>query len=375
MRIVISIVTGVVLTCLLVATYKLIIDRQQKGSRLIPKAKNDRTFDVKLVFEISANGPDNNYPNQFLLQREIQELKARCDYLSTSDSVYFTNDHKIIVQLKNVQARDTPLLLNSFRSVPLSVGFWEIYTMAELEPLIKALYRVRTKEMDATHSSHEVIELARPYVDVSGASTFPAELGYVQGQDTDAVKKLLSIDSVVRFIPSDAVLLFGSRRPSPKFFSIYALRSKSNEAWLSEKDIKRAAIGYIHNNTASINLEFNIAGSHKWEQLTAKNVHRFLAITINNFVISAPSVLSPITGGQTTLEGILTLEEARSMVLQMNSGHLPFPVSLLYKEVKESRHSIFEKYKIVLVVISLILFTLLSYFALPLAMPFSGKKL
>lgn len=69
--------------------------------------------------------------------------------------------------------------------------------------------------------------------------------------------------------------------------------------------------------------------SQKLAEFTRNNVGRFLAITLDKQVISAPVIQSEIPDGQGNITGRFTLEEAQSLVIQLKYGALPVPLKVI----------------------------------------------
>ncbi len=74
--------------------------------------------------------------------------------------------------------------------------------------------------------------------------------------------------------------------------------------------------------------EWNSEGAHLFEQITRRNLQRPLAIAIDEQIISTPTVEAVITErGQ--IQGRFTIEEARDLSNQLNSGALDVPLALI----------------------------------------------
>ena len=76
-------------------------------------------------------------------------------------------------------------------------------------------------------------------------------------------------------------------------------------------------------------INFTQEGGQKFAELTKKNVGKPLAIFLDDEIISAPIVQEEITGGSAVISGNFTLDEAKKLVIQLNAGALPVPVSLV----------------------------------------------
>lgn len=83
---------------------------------------------------------------------------------------------------------------------------------------------------------------------------------------------------------------------------------------------------------ASVELILNGRGAKLFEQITAANVKRRLAIVLDNRVYSAPVIQERIGGGRASITGNFDLKEARDLAIVLRAGALPAPV-----EVAEER--------------------------------------
>jgi len=80
---------------------------------------------------------------------------------------------------------------------------------------------------------------------------------------------------------------------------------------------------------ASVELILNSSGARLFEQITAANVKRRLAIVLDNSVYSAPVIQERIGGGRASISGNFTIQEARDLSIVLRAGALPAPVEIL----------------------------------------------
>lgn len=80
---------------------------------------------------------------------------------------------------------------------------------------------------------------------------------------------------------------------------------------------------------ASVELILNGAGARLFEQITAANVKRRLAIVLDNRVYSAPVIQERIGGGRASITGNFSIQEARDLSIVLRAGALPAPVEIL----------------------------------------------
>lgn len=99
---------------------------------------------------------------------------------------------------------------------------------------------------------------------------------------------------------------------------------------LTGADLKSAATVFDQNTgKPSVSIEFNEDGSKKFEEITARNIGKPLAIILDNDIVSAPQVNEKIVGGKAQISGSFTVEEANKLEVQLNAGALPAPVKLI----------------------------------------------
>jgi len=76
-------------------------------------------------------------------------------------------------------------------------------------------------------------------------------------------------------------------------------------------------------------IRFDSEGSKLFEQITRDNVGEVLGIFLDGEPISVPVIREAIPGGSATISGNFSLDEAKTLVRDLNFGALPVPISLL----------------------------------------------
>ena len=82
-------------------------------------------------------------------------------------------------------------------------------------------------------------------------------------------------------------------------------------------------------NEPVVSITWNEEGSQLFEEITANNIGRQLAIFLDGEVISSPVINERITGGQAVISGGFTPNEARDLTQNLNFGALPVPIELV----------------------------------------------
>ncbi len=99
---------------------------------------------------------------------------------------------------------------------------------------------------------------------------------------------------------------------------------------LTGKHIKKAKVTFDpQTGKPQVALSFDEEGIKLFAEITSRNVGKPLAITVDDFPISAPIVQQPITDGNAVITGNFTIDEAKKLAVAINSGALPVPIKLV----------------------------------------------
>jgi len=82
-------------------------------------------------------------------------------------------------------------------------------------------------------------------------------------------------------------------------------------------------------NEPYVSIDFDARGARLFDQITAENVKKRLAIVLDNNVYSAPVIQERISGGKAQISGSFTPEEASDLAIVLRAGALPAPVKII----------------------------------------------
>jgi protein-export membrane protein SecD len=98
---------------------------------------------------------------------------------------------------------------------------------------------------------------------------------------------------------------------------------------LTGRFLKHASLQFDQTTYAPhVSLEFNSEGSKMFAKITKDNTGKVLAIFLDGLPISTPVIQQEISSGEAIINGSFTLEEAKSLVRDLNYGALPVPIAL-----------------------------------------------
>lgn len=101
---------------------------------------------------------------------------------------------------------------------------------------------------------------------------------------------------------------------------------------LTGRFIKGAQLVFSDVNLPLVSLEFNDDGSRIFEEITKKNVGKFLGIFLDGEPIEIARVNEAIAGGKAQISGITDVKEAKKLVERLNAGALPAPINLINQQ-------------------------------------------
>jgi SecD/SecF fusion protein len=80
-------------------------------------------------------------------------------------------------------------------------------------------------------------------------------------------------------------------------------------------------------------MSMNQEGAKQWKRLTAENIGKSIAIVLDGFVYSYPTVQSEISGGRSSISGDFSVNEAKDLANILKSGKLPAPARIIEEAI------------------------------------------
>ncbi|MEP7129083.1 MAG: protein translocase subunit SecD, partial [Chitinophagales bacterium] len=164
-------------------------------------------------------------------------------------------------------------------------------------------------------------------------------LGYCATKDTARVNEIFRMPEVRAVMPSDIKLLW-TVKPSPMFkdnrLQLIAIKVESRDG---RPPLDGAAVSDAYqdmgqfNNSPEISMRMNEEGAAKWARLTAANIKKSVAIVLDDYVYSFPTVQNEITGGSSSITGNFTINEAKDLANILKAGKLPAPARIVEESV------------------------------------------
>ena len=165
-----------------------------------------------------------------------------------------------------------------------------------------------------------------------------AVIGYASVHDTAAINKMFRSEMAKRIIPEDARMLWGAKAADPRYypnvkgevFQLYAIKlPDATGRPRLEGDVITSATDGFENSKPIVSMQMNTEGTRIWADMTKKNLHRCIAVVLDDVVYTAPTIQSEINGGQSQISGNFTIEETKDLANTLNSGKMPAPTRVI----------------------------------------------
>ncbi|MCX7863090.1 MAG: protein translocase subunit SecDF [Bacteroidales bacterium] len=207
---------------------------------------------------------------------------------------------------------------------------------------IKAQEKKDTTKKDETtpeqfKKNNPLFAVLYPSVDNDKRLAKGAAVGLVLAKDTATVNKYLSMKQVKALFPSSLKFLW-SYKPlkNTQIYQLIAIKvdPRKNQAPLDGSYITSARVEFNNlNNEPEVSMSMNAEGAKEWALLTRQNVGKQIAIVLDNYVYSFPVVRQEIKGGNSSISGGFTLEEATDLANVLKSGKLPAPAVIIEEAI------------------------------------------
>jgi SecD/SecF fusion protein len=152
-------------------------------------------------------------------------------------------------------------------------------------------------------------------------------------KDTARVNRIFAMDQIRSKFPREFRPYWSIKGDKEgRTMQLIAIRTPSREAVapLDGSAIvdARKQKGQFSDNW-EISMSMNAEGAHVWKRLTHDNVNKSIAIVLDGYVYSYPNVMGEISGGNSSIEGQFTVEEAEDMANILKVGKLPAPAKIV----------------------------------------------
>ncbi len=266
-------------------------------------------------------------------------------------SIERTGDNRIIIKLKGQENSDklNKLLDDDYRDLRLAThdsGGGVLTMVLDLpEKEVELIKKMATDQaLETIRNRIDQFGVSEPDIRIQGSNRILIQLPGVK--DTKRAKDLIGKTALLEFklldethdlnaalkgdVPPGSEILYEVREDPETGRSIktpYLVRKRTLLTGANLKDA-RVQIDSRYNEPY-VSIEFDKKGGRIFARITGENVHKRLAIVLDNRVYSAPVIQEKITGGQARITGNFTTESAHDLAIVLRAGALPAPVKIL----------------------------------------------
>ncbi|MFH1941578.1 MAG: protein translocase subunit SecD [bacterium] len=152
-------------------------------------------------------------------------------------------------------------------------------------------------------------------------------------ENVKAVDRILEKENIRTLIPTDGQFLWGSetfRIADKSYRSLYLVK---REPELTGRYLTDATVNISSDaqyaGRPEVHFTLDRSGSRIFSRVTGANINKFMAIVLDDKVVSAPRIESKIPQGRSRITGIPNMDEAKMLSIVLRAGALPAPVQIV----------------------------------------------
>jgi SecD/SecF fusion protein len=313
-----------------------------------------------------------------IVDRTFKILRTRIDRFGVAQpNLQMLQGGRILVELPGVKEpeRVTDLLKSTAK-----LEFWEVYNDvvggksiqqrfaeadAKLAQELQAKKEAAPKDaadtaLDAALAADTTLAAANTDVDEDeeeeeigegailshAASAGGIAIAYFKEADMPHIDQLLPELSRILGDPNVVFYWGSAEREMGNLYPLYPLKRKnerfgpllSSETIGGNRVVRTARQDVDQNNRVVVTMSMEDQAADEWRKITreaANNSTKMtnIAIVLDQFVYSAPTVRSEIPNGNSEISGNFTIEEAKDLATVLNSGNLEAGVNIVQSEI------------------------------------------
>ena len=177
----------------------------------------------------------------------------------------------------------------------------------------------------------------QPAVSATGQAFQGPVVGTAHYTDTAKVMAMLNSQVAKSLLPRELRLCWTVKAidEAEAYYQLVALKSQTSGRPSLEGDVitdARADFGQT-SAYANVSMTMNAEGARDWQRITRDNIGKSIAIVLDGYVYSFPTVQNEIAGGSSQITGNFTVEEAKDLANTLNSGKMPAPARIIQEDV------------------------------------------
>ncbi len=185
---------------------------------------------------------------------------------------------------------------------------------------------------------YPLFAILNPSTDQSG-QLFPGPIvGMAHFKDTSAINKYLNIKQVKNIFPRNMTFRWTAKSSDEagNYYRLIALKvtTRDGRAPLDGDVITDARQDFDQfGSSPEVTMYMNSEGDKTWSRMTKENIGKSIAIVLDGYVRSFPTVQGEISGGRSSITGLESIEEAKDLANILKSGKMPAPAHIIQEAI------------------------------------------
>ena len=206
--------------------------------------------------------------------------------------------------------------------------------LAKIKSKAKGEQATSTKDQAALRQEYPLFSL----LDMRNQQPKGPAVGVAHYRDTAQINAYLRMKAVRDVLPRNVQFRWTVKSidANEQFYQLVAIKvtNRNGKAPLSGDVVTDARDDFEKNSSyASVSMSMNAEGAKEWARLTKENVGKCIAIVLDNYIYSFPRVNDEITGGNSSITGNFTPEEAKDLANVLKSGKMAASVRIVQEDV------------------------------------------
>ncbi|GAB2625527.1 protein translocase subunit SecDF [Belliella aquatica] len=294
------------------------------------------------------------------IERSFNILRTRVDRFGTSQPNIqrIQGSGRIQIELPGVDNQER--VRNLLQGVA-KLQFWEVAEINDYSSELEAANALLVAEAKASKSptaadattdtetesaEEEASSLEQQLADGDSTSDFSSEISPIfaltkanygliyEIRDTVTINRIFAREDVKSVLPRDIKFLWAVKPQAAdgmELLELYGIKMtrNSDQALLEGDVITDARQELDQSSRPAVSMQMNADGARKWRKLTAENIGKRIAVVLDDYVYTAPTIQGEIPSGQSQITGDFTLDEAKDLANILKSGSLPAPTKIV----------------------------------------------
>jgi len=266
------------------------------------------------------------------VDRAMEIIRTRVDRYGVNEpSIVKQGNNRIVVELPGVDNKER------VRNLLKGTARLQFHLLPDPQEINAAKQRIAdyfSQTADTAASDTVVQQTSNPLLEVFNLQgTNQYSFGYAQAIDTSEVNDLIFQPEVMQLLPRNTDLMWSAsafqtnEEAGTELFEMIPVMA---EPELTGEVIEEASVNFDPvTNQPQVSMNMNSEGARRWARITGANINKPVAIVLDNYVYSYPTVQNKISSGRSSISGLADVQEAEDLVNILLSGALPAPLEIV----------------------------------------------